>query len=285
MEACANKSVITYFNENWDPIRHEWVCGLVSRYRNFGERTTNRVESFFGKLKQLASVRASMIDYIRNVLTTLETFREEKLYQNIRRQTTVPTKVQTVPIIAESYRSALTENAFNVILPQIIDVPNVKVLDHETVRASMGILKPTTSKYFCWFFLKYGLPCKHMLALAVYNSTPTFLESAIAERWTRQYNSQPIYVPSTPTQTSCLSHTQGITERLTQKEKFQRARTLLLKAATAMSLVGRSEFNRRMALAEQFVNAVTSGQEFVLVMGISANTNGNYNFVILILFI
>ena len=48
------KEVVKYFNENWHPIRNEWVMGLKSAScGNFFNSTDNRLESINGKLKQV----------------------------------------------------------------------------------------------------------------------------------------------------------------------------------------------------------------------------------------
>ena len=44
-------SVTNYFNTNWDPIREEWCEAFKRKTQNFGNRTTNRIESFLQKKK------------------------------------------------------------------------------------------------------------------------------------------------------------------------------------------------------------------------------------------
>ena len=49
----APPTVVDYFNENWQPIRDEWVMGMKFKVRNFLNTTNNRLESLNAKLKSV----------------------------------------------------------------------------------------------------------------------------------------------------------------------------------------------------------------------------------------
>lgn len=49
------KSVISYFNDNWHPIRQEWVEFYKGVSFTLGETTNNRLENINGKVKSVCS--------------------------------------------------------------------------------------------------------------------------------------------------------------------------------------------------------------------------------------
>ena len=57
INACPNNESKNYFNENWHVIRDEWAQCFRSTAFDLGENTTNRFESFFGKIKQVIERR------------------------------------------------------------------------------------------------------------------------------------------------------------------------------------------------------------------------------------
>ena len=50
---CNLGNVTIYFNKNWHNIHTKWVEGLKYQQMSLSERTTNRLESFFQKLKSV----------------------------------------------------------------------------------------------------------------------------------------------------------------------------------------------------------------------------------------
>ena len=44
LQSCTPKEVVSYFNENWHPIRKEWVIGMKSSCGYFLNFTNNRIE-------------------------------------------------------------------------------------------------------------------------------------------------------------------------------------------------------------------------------------------------
>ena len=54
-------SVISYFVENCDPIKNQWVFAFNDSHMNLGETTNNHLESTFNKLKSVCSKYASLM--------------------------------------------------------------------------------------------------------------------------------------------------------------------------------------------------------------------------------
>ena len=71
--------VVKYVDENWHPIKNEWVLGLKSCCGSFLNNINN--SSINGKLKQVIKRHSSLEDFISHffvILTTLRTERDHK---------------------------------------------------------------------------------------------------------------------------------------------------------------------------------------------------------------
>ena len=68
--------VQNYFNSNWHGIRVEWVKGLKSFHLK--NDTTNRVESFFSKLKAYFSPRSSLKETLAGLMSCVDSLRSER---------------------------------------------------------------------------------------------------------------------------------------------------------------------------------------------------------------
>jgi zinc finger SWIM domain-containing protein 3 len=62
------ESVIRFFNDNWHPIRSEWVEGMQSNVYNYLNRTNNRVESINQKLKKVISKFSNIVTFFENLM-------------------------------------------------------------------------------------------------------------------------------------------------------------------------------------------------------------------------
>ena len=69
------RQVVKYMDENWNPIKSEWVMGLKSSCGNFLNFTNNRLESINGKLKQVINRNSSLEEFIRHFFIILNTLR------------------------------------------------------------------------------------------------------------------------------------------------------------------------------------------------------------------
>jgi zinc finger SWIM domain-containing protein 3 len=62
----APPTVCEYFNNNWHPIRQQWVMGMIYTTGNFLNRTNNRLESLNAKLKSVISRYSSLEQFVDN---------------------------------------------------------------------------------------------------------------------------------------------------------------------------------------------------------------------------
>ena len=81
LQSCAPKEVVSYYDQNWHPIRSEWVLGMKSSCGNFLNFTNNRLECINGKLKHVINRHSSLEEFVDKffiILTALCTERNHK---------------------------------------------------------------------------------------------------------------------------------------------------------------------------------------------------------------
>ena len=71
------QSVIDYYNDNWHPIRHQWVECFKGANFTAGERTNNRLESINAKVKSVCSKYASLSTFFDQFFAVLSCLRNE----------------------------------------------------------------------------------------------------------------------------------------------------------------------------------------------------------------
>ena len=54
------RAALLYFRRSWSPIKCEWVCCFKTRHFTLGEETSNRLESFNGKIKIVCTKYSSL---------------------------------------------------------------------------------------------------------------------------------------------------------------------------------------------------------------------------------
>ncbi len=156
-QSSAPREVVTYFNENWHPIRNEWVLGIKSSCGNFLNFTNNRLESINGKLKQVIKRYSSLEEFIEKffiILTALRTERDHKaaiMYQKV--------KVHPFPLDSpqSDYSRFLTSYATEYVLKQLSLIDKVKDIKDEngqySVETSEGVRVVTFTSCECIFIV------------------------------------------------------------------------------------------------------------------------------------
>ena len=163
------KEVISYFNENWHPIKNEWVLGMKSCTGNFLNFTNNRLENINGKLKQVINRYSSLEQFIEKffvILTALRTERDHKaaiMCQKVRVSRFSEHSPQHL------YSQLLTNYAADFVHKQLSLVDKVSSITDEngeyTVSTSEGLKKVTLVSCECIFNRSMLLPCRHIFAL------------------------------------------------------------------------------------------------------------------------
>ena len=105
-------TVVAYYNSNWHHISTEWVKGLKNYHLK--NDTTNRVESFFSKLKTFFSPRSSLKDTLSGLFSCIEAMRTERRYKQVRCLNKVKVAFAESPLSGHEskYKEVLTSYAF-----------------------------------------------------------------------------------------------------------------------------------------------------------------------------
>ena len=71
-------NVLTYYDSNWHKIKKQWVEGHKHQQMSLGERTNNRIESLFQKLKSLTSSHHKLLQFLKRFISFLHMNRTER---------------------------------------------------------------------------------------------------------------------------------------------------------------------------------------------------------------
>ena len=118
MNVC-NDKVKNYYDNNWHTISEQWVEGLNSKQLNLQNRTNNRLESFFQKLKSFIQVKGTMQQTICGFIDCVKLLRNERRVKANRETTKYPTTAFSSDDEKE-YFQFLTPYAFKYVKSQIM---------------------------------------------------------------------------------------------------------------------------------------------------------------------
>lgn len=128
-------TVQRYFDTNWHTIKEEWVQAFKQRTFTFGTNTTNRIESFFQKLKSVITSKTTLKDMISKLMGLIETLRKERFHRQIIGTIKVPT-VQITDEDDRSYHSLLTLEAYKLVHAELQKVPTVTIVSATLVESN-----------------------------------------------------------------------------------------------------------------------------------------------------
>lgn len=189
---CAPPVVVAYFQENWHPIRDQWVMGMKFSTGNFLNNTNNRLECINQKLKSVISRYSSLEEFIEKFFLILRVLRSE-------RDQKAALAVQKVPVVfhdtqseaSVSYMKHLTPYAYEYVAKQLrlMEKVTLSQQDEETyeLESSEGSLTVTTTSCTCSFWLSMRLPCRHILAVRSELNLDVFDDNLCDGRWSLEY--------------------------------------------------------------------------------------------------
>ena len=182
-------TVTEYFNKNWHSIRTQWVEGLKRQSFSLGERTTNRVESTFQKIKSVTSSSLPLQEFLKILLKMISTFRTERQHRAL----TVLAQVSRCRTVMNeddaAYSLLLTPYAYKIVLREQKGAERVTLTASEnsfTCQSTEGELIVTDTTCSCTSYSSIGLPCKHIFAARKEHRIPLFDNSTVNKRWTRE---------------------------------------------------------------------------------------------------
>ena len=113
-------NVLGYYDTNWHEIRKQWVEGLKHQQMSLGEKTNNRLESQFQKLKSMTSSHHSLLEFLSVFLSFLKMMRTERDKKVAKLFYKVPCNIQQRSASALQYQQYLTPYAFKYVDKQLL---------------------------------------------------------------------------------------------------------------------------------------------------------------------
>ncbi|KAK7114682.1 hypothetical protein V1264_000704 [Littorina saxatilis] len=190
LESTQDRRVIDYYNINWKPITEQWVEGFKHKQMSLGERTNNRLESTFQKLKSMTSPSNSLLEFLSvffSFLTMVRTERDTRVAQMFSK---VPCSVRTRDECTQQFMEYLTPHAFKRVEKQLERAGHVVLQEdngHFSVTSSEGEICVTPISCDCTFYKSMSLPCRHIFAVRKICGRDLFDTELIAQRWTLEY--------------------------------------------------------------------------------------------------
>ena len=187
------QSVIDYYNDNWHPIRHQWVECFKGVNFTAGERTNNRLESINAKVKSVCSKYASLSTFFNQFFAVLSCLRNERDHVTLMAMV----KKRAGKFVPESpkqqFAEILTPYALDFVEKQLNFRKKVVIVEdeerHSIVSTSAGNLTVTVNSCECTFWKTMHLPCRHMFAVRESKKLPLCANASelISERWKLAY--------------------------------------------------------------------------------------------------
>ncbi len=188
---CAPPAVVTYFEENWHPIKNQWTMGMKYSTGNFLNGTNNRLESLNAKLKSVISRYSSLEEFFDKFFLILRVLRSERDHK-------ASLSVQKVPVLfhsptesaSVSYIQYLTPYAYKFVAKQMELKSKVKLTSDNgqfSVSTSEGTKKVNEVTCECMSYQSMKLPCRHVLAVRVNLGFDLFDEDLCDNRWSLSY--------------------------------------------------------------------------------------------------
>ena len=203
----APSTVINYFDQQWHPIRQQWIMGMKYSSGNFLNTTNNRVESLNAKLKSVISRHSSLEEFVDKFFLVLRVLRSERDHKASLIVHKVPVIFHTTsdPAFTE-YVKYLTPYAYKFVAKQMELKGKVKLPEMEAsiscqdfnLNTSEGLIKVTPSTCQCGCWKSMRLPCRHILAIRTSLDMDLFDKTLCDPRWSSEYykSNQRIFVPS-----------------------------------------------------------------------------------------
>ena len=274
--------VTAYFEKNWHGIREEWVEGLKKQHLSLGERTTNRVESTFQKIKSVTASSMPLKEFLKTLWRTINTLRTERRHRAMVALSKIPRNQLNLDGEAAKYAAFVTPYAYQKIQRNIKSMERVDLTateDNYTANSSEGIIQVKTDSCSCSTWTSLHLPCKHVLAARQLEGIPIYDEDLVSQRWTRTtYRKTIENIAETPaarertmaTPIRRIDTPTTATKTKTHNGKFKEAQRVGNKIASMMAEVGTDEYRSRLAVLNKLAALWEEGKTATVVEVIQA---------------
>ena len=185
-------SVVSYFMENWDTIKNQWVSYFRDLNLNLGENTNNRLESTFNKIKNVCSRYSSLLQFFHEFISVLSVLRNERKHSKMMSILRKDVRYQNMNEWEKLFYDSLTEYAFSKVQKQLKFSRDMKPVctkegDHYLIMVGNKSYHMAKDHCNCSYKRKMELPCQHIFFLLKSFSLPLFDPALFHKRWTREY--------------------------------------------------------------------------------------------------
>ena len=265
------EAFVAYMTTNWLAIKHWWVYYERMCHVNLGNGTNNRVESQFGKIKQVLSRKRRMNECIRLLLAVVRCADIQGRFQQFKNRYKV-TYRNCATSAADGYFAVCTPYATKHIIDQMQkasadkyiirqdgDVTNVENRKSKDVYS----VQSNASTCTCPFFGTMCLPCRHILLVRSTAGLDIVDAQLVADRWKLSSDVGSMPVVSSSVQVLGIQWPAS-TRSLSKAEKYKAACKQLNKLCAAMSEVGMREFVSMTNFLSNVIERFESGKECIL---------------------
>lgn len=129
---CAPPTVIEYFNEQWHPIKMQWVMGIKYKTGNFLNGTNNRLECINQKLKSVISRYSSLEEFVDKFFLIIRVLRLERDHKAALTAQKVPASYHSITDDSFlKYMKLLTPYAYQFVSKQLKLRDKVRLLQKD----------------------------------------------------------------------------------------------------------------------------------------------------------
>ena len=193
LKSTKNTSVVSYFLENWDPIKDQWVPCFKDTALNLGETTNNRLESINSKIKSVCSKYGSLLQFFTEFFAVLGALRNERQHHRLMACARRPNCLLSMDDDLRDYWDFVTPYALKHIQDQAKFSEMVKVkekLSDDTFLITKHDQTDVTISPFscqCNYPGRIGLPCRHIMKVTQLLSLSRFDETLVLDGWKNTY--------------------------------------------------------------------------------------------------
>ena len=180
------ENVSKFIEESWEPIRHEWVEGLMADHPMLGECTINGLESINAKMKNVCTEHTSLQQFFTDFRCFVSSARLEITHRALMtsaKRPTAPVPAEMVP-----YMGFLTPFAFHFVMQQYSRSLSVQFTecseDNFLFESDDRTVSTTSTSCGCRAYCSKRLPCQHVLYVRRWLGL-SFDEKLLDSRWTR----------------------------------------------------------------------------------------------------
>lgn len=263
------QKVNEYFEQHWHNIRDQWVGFYVNQYKNYENRTNNRLESFNQKIKTVVSKYSGLANFFEDLWTCTLSYNVERDHQVVD---DVLRKSLTKPRIGyvSSYSDILTNYAYRKVCQQAIKSENIRfssICDIEAECLENSLIIKTSDKHCtCAFFTSNDLPCAHIFAFLDVNNKEAFQPALCNKRWLIENNKFVCELPYMFSETAGTHAVQSTSQaggntsaqliQMTPIQKYQAADKVLKQIGESIAKKPQDEF-------EEWMKSITRFRDFL----------------------